>query len=226
MTMKYYFPSCKFTQMRPETSEKVKRFMDSKGVRVVGCCRPGHKALSGWNDIAITICETCSIIIGENRPAAKVISLYEFIDSLPDFPFPDYKGERITLQDCYRAKAKETEKAAVRSVLRKMNVEVVELPGTEEEINFDGSFLLTAAFCLGPCALTILRWRRCVLQKLKRICSPNLRKRLTHILKITVSVLQQNGCPVTATPALADWCRDCRKESVQSMWRSCCFRKA
>ena len=141
MTMKYYFPSCKFTQMRPETSEKVKRFMDSKGVRVVGCCRPGHKALSGWNDIAITICETCSIIIGENRPAAKVISLYEFIDGLPDFPFPDYKGERITLQDCYRAKAKETEKAAVRSVLRKMNVEIVELSGTEEEINFDGSFL-------------------------------------------------------------------------------------
>ena len=127
MTLKYYFPSCKFTQLRPETSEKVKRFMDSKGVRVVGCCRPGHKALSGWNDIAITICETCSIIIGENRPAAKVISLYEFIDGLPDFPFPDYKGER---------------KAAVRSVLRKMNVEVVELPGTEEEINFDGSFLL------------------------------------------------------------------------------------
>ena len=140
--MKYYFPSCKFTQMRPETSEKVKSYMASKGVRVVGCCRPGHKALSGWNDIAITICETCSIIIGENRPAAKVISLYEFIDSLPNFPFPDYKGERITLQDCYRAKARETEKAAVRSVLRKMNVEVVELPGTEEEINFDGSFLL------------------------------------------------------------------------------------
>lgn len=219
MTMKYYFPSCKFTQMRPETSEKVKRFMDSKGVRVVGCCRPGHKALSGWNDIAITICETCSIIIGENRPAAKVISLYEFIDSLPDFPFPDYKGERITLQDCYRAKAKEAEKAAVRSVLRKMNVEVVELLGTEEEINFDGSFLLGPMrpdnFTLAPLRFT----------EIKRICSPNLRKRLTHILKITVSVLQRNGWPVTATPALAGWCRGCRKESVQSMWRSCCFRK-
>ena len=87
--------------------------MVSKGVRVVGCCRPGHKALSGWNDTVITVCETCSIIIGENRPAANVISLYEFIDSLPDFSFPDYKGERITLQDCYRAKARETEKASI-----------------------------------------------------------------------------------------------------------------
>ena len=141
MTMKYYFPSCNFTRVRPATSEKIKTFMAASGVRVVGCCRPGHKALSGWNDTVITVCETCSIIIGENRPAAKVISLYEFVDNLPDFPFPDYKGERITLQDCYRAKAKEAEKAAVRSVLRKMHVEVVELPGTEEEINFDGSFL-------------------------------------------------------------------------------------
>ena len=129
--MKYYFPSCNFTRLRPETSERIKAFMAARGVRVVGCCRPGHRAVSGWNDTVITVCETCSIIIGENRPAAKVISLYEFIDSLPDFPFPDYKGGRVTLQDCYRAKAKDAEKAAVRSVLRKMNVEIVELPQTE-----------------------------------------------------------------------------------------------
>ena len=142
--MQYYFPSCKFTQMKPQTSEKIKSFMESAGVRVAGCCRPGHKALAGVGDTAVTICETCSIIIGENRPAAKVVSLYEFIDSLAEFPFPDYNGERITLQDCYRAKEKEAEKAAIRSLLRKMNVEVVELPGTEEEINFDGSFLFSA----------------------------------------------------------------------------------
>ncbi|MBQ8919556.1 MAG: hypothetical protein IJ056_05580 [Acidaminococcaceae bacterium] len=152
--MQYYFPSCKFTQMKPETSEKIKNFMATAGVRVVGCCRPGHKALSGWNDTAITVCETCSIIIGENRPAAKVISLYEFIDSLAEFPLPDYKGERITLQDCYRAKEKAAEKAAIRSLLRKMNIKIVELPGTEEEINFDGSFLLGAMrpdnFTLAP----------------------------------------------------------------------------
>jgi len=139
--LKYYFPSCKFTNLRPQVSEKIKQFMEERGVRVAGCCRPGHKALGGWGTEAITVCETCSIIICENRPGVKNLSLYEFIDSLPDFPFPDYKGELITLQDCYRAKAKESEKAAVRSVLGKMNMEIVELSGTEEELNFDGSFL-------------------------------------------------------------------------------------
>lgn len=139
--MQYYFPSCKFTQMKPETSEKIKQFMETYGVRVAGCCRPGHKVLTGWDVTAITICETCSIIVRENRPGAKNISLYEFIDGLADFPFPDYNGEAITLQDCYRAKNKDAEKAAIRSVLRKMNVKVVELPGTDEELRFDGGFL-------------------------------------------------------------------------------------
>jgi len=152
--MKYYFPSCNFTRLRPQTSEKIKEFIATKGVRVAGCCRPGHKAVSGWGDVAVTVCETCSIIIGENRPGAKVLSLFEFIDGLSDFVFPDYKGERITVQDCYRAKNKPKEKLAVRSLLRKMNVTAVELAGTEEEINFDGFFLFAPVrpdnFTLAP----------------------------------------------------------------------------
>ena len=203
MTLKYYFPSCKFTQMRPETSEKVKRFMDSKGVRVVGCCRPGHKALSGWNDIAITICETCSIIIGENRPAAKVISLYEFIDGLPDFPFPDYKGERITLQDCYRAKAKETEKTAVRSVLRKMNMEVVELPGTEEEINFDGSFLLGP---MRPDNFTLAPLRFAEIKKDMQSKSPE-----------EIDAYLRDYCRRFTTERVACYCNSCLSGLVQGL---------
>ena len=153
--MQYYFPSCKFTQMKPETSEKIKQFMETYGVRVAGCCRPGHKVLTGWDVTAITICETCSIIVRENRPGAKNISLYEFIDGLTVFPFPDYNGEAITLQDCYRAKNKDAEKAAIRSVLRKMNVKIVELPGTNEELRFDGGFLFAPISAgnlqLAPC---------------------------------------------------------------------------
>ena len=153
--MQYYFPSCKFTQMKPETSEKIKQFMETYGVRVAGCCRPGHKVLTGWDVTAITICETCSIIVRENRPGAKNISLYEFVDRLADFPFPDYNGKAITLQDCYRAKNRDAEKTAIRSVLRKMNVKIIELPGTDEELRFDGGFLFApispSNLQLAPC---------------------------------------------------------------------------
>ena len=172
--MKYYFPSCKFTQMRPETSEKVKSYMASKGVRVVGCCRPGHKALSGWNDIAITICETCSIIIGENRPAAKVISLYEFIDSLPK-----------------------------RSVLRKMNVEVVELPGTEEEINFDGSFLLGP---MRPDNFTLAPLRFAEIKKDMQSKSPE-----------EIDAYLRDYCRRFTTERVACYCNSCLSGLVQGL---------
>ena len=201
--MKYYFPSCNFTKLRPETSEKIKSFMATKGVRVVGCCRPGHKALSGWNDTVITVCETCSIIIGENRPAAKVISLYEFIDSLPDFPFPDYKGERITLQDCYRAKTREAEKAAVRSVLRKMNVEIVELSGTEEEINFDGSFLFGP---MRPDNFTLAPLR---FAEIKKDMQPKSPEEIDAYLKIY--------CQRFTTERVTCYCNSCLSGLVQGL---------
>ena len=194
--MKYYFPSCNFTRLRPETSERIKAFMAARGVRVVGCCRPGHRAVSGWNDTVITVCETCSIIIGENRPAAKVISLYEYIDSLTDFPFPDYKGGRVTLQDCYRAKAKDAEKAAVRSVLRKMNVEIVELPGTEEEINFDGSFLFSAS--MRPDNFTLAPRRFAEIEKDRKIKTP-----------AEIDAWLKNYCRRFTTERVACYCNSC-----------------
>ncbi len=134
-----YFPSCNFTSLRPETSARIKAFMHSCGVTVKGCCRPGHKEVEA-GDMLITICKTCRIICEENRPDTVVVSLAEWLDSLKDFVFPDYHGERITLQDCYRAKGRAGELLAVRSVLKKMNFEVVELPQEEETVNFDGDF--------------------------------------------------------------------------------------
>lgn len=136
-----YFPSCTFSKLRPMCSNRVQLFLASMGVVVSGCCRPGHKSLTA-EDTAVTICETCSIIIRENCPDVKCISFSELMDSMSYFPFPDYHGEEITVQDCFRAWEREAERNAVRSLLRKMNFTVTELPGTEEERNFDGEWLL------------------------------------------------------------------------------------
>lgn len=138
-----YFPSCNFTRMRPDVSARIREYMKKKEIEVSGCCRPGQKKLDN-GDTAVTICETCNIIIGENRPDVIRKSLYEVIDEDLSFPFPDLQGEEITIQDCYRAKDRLKEKAAIRSLLKKMNVHIVELPGTEEEVNFDGTWLFDA----------------------------------------------------------------------------------
>ncbi|MBR0442013.1 MAG: hypothetical protein IJK25_08775 [Firmicutes bacterium] len=140
-----YFPSCKFTAARPEVSMRVKEYMASRGAAVMGCCRPGREEVSP-GDLAVTICESCNIIISEGRPEAGMMSLSQFIDQDDAFVFPDYEGERITVQDCFRSRTRPEERAAVRSLLKKMGFEVVEVPfkdpADEEAVRtFDGEFL-------------------------------------------------------------------------------------
>ena len=140
--MIYYYPSCKFTAAHPELSEKIGSFLKERGIETAGCCRKTH-GLPAAGDGALTVCQSCRMIVSENRPDCEVRSLFEYLDALPEgeLPLPDLRGERITVQDCYRAKDRESEKAAVRSLLRKMNAEIVELPGLPEELMYDGDFL-------------------------------------------------------------------------------------
>lgn len=137
--MYLYFPSCNFTQASPHTSRRAKQYLlEVHGIKSAGCCRPGHKALTE-EDRALTICQSCSSIIRENA-GVKDISIFEFLNQDERFPWPDYHGERITVQDCWRAKDKKELHGAVRSILKKMNVEVVELEENREESQFCGVF--------------------------------------------------------------------------------------
>ena len=140
-----YFPSCKFQAQYPETAKRIKAFLEERSVRVTGCCRQNYDKLAP-EDQPITVCQTCRIIVGDNNPEQKPISLFEYLDALEDVRWPDHSGEAITVQDCFRAlqyaeKTSEHELLAIRSLLRKMNYTVLELTGTEEERTYDGAFL-------------------------------------------------------------------------------------
>ncbi len=138
--MLVYFPSCNFTRASKEGSEKIKEYLKEKhGMRIEGCCRPGHKSLTE-QDTAVTICQSCSAIIKENAPQAREISLFGILDADEDFPWPDLKGEKITIQDCWRARDKREVQDAVRSIMKKMNIEIVELEENYEKSEFCGVF--------------------------------------------------------------------------------------
>ena len=107
------------------------------------------------------------------------------------------------MQDCYRAKAKETEKAAVRSVLRKMNVEVVELPGTEEEVNFDGGFLFGS---MRPDNFTLAPMRFAEIKKDMQSKSPE-----------EIDAYLKNYCQRFTTERVACYCNSCLSGLVQGL---------
>ena len=135
-----YYPSCKFTAMSPESSEKISDYLSREhGITIEGCCRPSHPHLTA-QDTAITICNTCAAICSEDSPA-KIISLWEILDQDPNFKLPDFHQEAMTLQDCWRSYDRPDVQAHVRSLLRKMNVNIVELPENHEKTRFCGTSL-------------------------------------------------------------------------------------
>ncbi len=55
-----------------------------------------------------------------------------------NFKYPNYGGEKITVQDCWRQKENFSEQNAVRELLRRMNFEIVELEENFERTKFCG----------------------------------------------------------------------------------------
>lgn len=139
-----YFPSCKFTQYSAKTSKQVCTYMkDVHNAKIAGCCRVNHGQLTP-DETVVYICNTCAAICEESSQAAGLISIWEIILKDPDFPYPDYQGLKLTLQDCWRAHDRKEQLDAIRGLLRKMNIEVTEQEANRERTLFCGTTTLAA----------------------------------------------------------------------------------
>lgn len=136
--MYIYYPSCKFTATNPTASEKIKAYLATRSDMVVaGCCRKNQHLLTEA-DTAITICLSCAAITDEVSPHAGEISIWEYLLEDDSFPWPDYGGEEMTIQDCWRARHKPALQNAVRECMKRMNIVPVELAESFEKTEFDG----------------------------------------------------------------------------------------
>ena len=140
-----YFPGCKVRARYPEASEWLMGQVVERGYadEVTGCCRTNHQSL-GAGDIAVCICNNCMAMIDEDADNGGLDNIWVLIDGDPDFPLPDYSGRVMGIQDCGRAYDRTEVQDAVRSIMRKMGIEVVELPDAREESRFCGSSFLKA----------------------------------------------------------------------------------
>jgi len=137
----YYFSSCKATAQFKEASKQARQYVNQKlGINPIGCCRPNHKKLTS-EDIALVVCNNCAAIIEENTDA-EIEFLWSVIDKDNDFVFPNYHGEKMTIQDCWVSFEKRELQNTVRSLLRKMNIEIIELEENYEVTKFCGVNLL------------------------------------------------------------------------------------
>ena len=162
--MDYYISSCMFTRQFPDISKRIRDYILSKyDIECLRCCVPNwavkeHEEnmpcgilYEEWKnmpqsevftqeDHTWSLCPNCINIIDEWR-GAHVHSLWELIDQDESFIFPDYSGLKVTIQDCWRLKERIEVQEAVRSILKKMNIEFVEIKKHHQETDFCGKTL-------------------------------------------------------------------------------------
>lgn len=136
--MYIYYPSCNFMKASPATEKKVKAYLKQGfNINHTKCCR--IEDLSSLKDFtALTVCQACNEEIQRKEPAIQRMSIWEFIDQDSDFIFPDFKGEKMVLQDCFRDAQNPKAYNAVRSIMLKMNIQIIELNNKKENADFCG----------------------------------------------------------------------------------------
>ncbi len=127
----YFFPSCKVSAQFAEASRQLAAYLGQyQDMTITGCCRPQNSLPAGGT--GVVICHNCANILEEKiieeKSASQIEYVWQLIDRDPDFPYPDYQGEQITVQDCLLAAERPQVRQAVRSLLGKMNFQVVEAP--------------------------------------------------------------------------------------------------
>lgn len=162
-----YITSCNFTLFYPDWSARIQHYLSSK-LEMMRCCTEKYRVKDFEDQMAlsvaklwkstphysavdadtcfVSICHNCTAIFQEKHPDIKVISLWEYIlNHVPDFPYPDYHGVEMTLQDCWRQHDNAAEQHAVRQLLSKMNIRLVELPRHHDQTQYCGISTLRPA---------------------------------------------------------------------------------
>ena len=122
-----YNPGCALSIYRPETAGKVLQFLNEHYGAVDRhdiCCRHLPELPDGT--LIINTCAGCDRRFGSLYEGISTISLWEILEQMESFPYPDYLGMKMTIHDACPVRTKPQVHQAVRTLLRRMNIEVVE----------------------------------------------------------------------------------------------------
>lgn len=159
-----YVASCVFTRENPLLSVKIQDYLKNRfDMDIIRCCVPKYKLEEftcempewlrdrwrntpdfkefGQDNTMIYVCHNCAAIFEETMPEVPRMSLWEFILKDSEFKFPDYGHKKMTIQDCWRSFDNRREQEAVRELLQKMNVDIVEQEQNYEKTQFCGTSL-------------------------------------------------------------------------------------
>lgn len=132
--MKYLFaPGCALILYKPPLVEKIHKFLNShygEMESLLTCCR--HRPPIAPDREVINICPGCDRRYRENYDRPSTISLWEVLLERNSFVFPNYKSSQMTILDACPTRDQDRIHQAVRALVDKMNISVMEPAETKK----------------------------------------------------------------------------------------------
>ncbi|MCK9422685.1 MAG: (Fe-S)-binding protein [Bacteroidales bacterium] len=127
MIDRVFVPGCALMLYKPELAEKLHLILNEnlgEMDRLMICCH--HNPQLTAKTEVINICPGCDKRFGNDYENTSTISLWEIIAENDFFNFPDYKGRSMSIMDACPTRDQERVHKAVRILLNKMNITLVE----------------------------------------------------------------------------------------------------
>ena len=123
----FFNPGCALSLYRPENVTELFKYLQSNYPQIQMhniCCRHDPGLPNG--SIIVNVCAGCDRRFRTLYDGISTISLWEIIDNLNNFPFPNYHGMEVSVHDPCPVRNTPVVHKAVRGLLQKMNIKVIE----------------------------------------------------------------------------------------------------
>lgn len=131
---KVFAPGCALMIYKPELAKRVLEFLNKDLGNIdehLTCCRHEPNLEKGTQ--IINTCAGCDRRYRELYEGISTISLWEVLAESKVFPFPNYEGKEMAILDACPTRNEERVHNAIRILLDRMNIKVVEPEKTREK---------------------------------------------------------------------------------------------
>lgn len=129
-----YAPGCALLIYKPHLAVKVSKFLNKEFGNIpdyIKCCRSKPDLKKGTQ--IINTCAGCDRRYRELYEGIPTISLWEQLVKSKSFNFPDYKGLEMTIHDACPIRTEERVHLAIRYLLERMNIKLIEPEDTRKK---------------------------------------------------------------------------------------------
>lgn len=127
MMKRVFAPGCALMIYKPELGKKMLEHLNDDLGDIdehLICCRHEPNLEDGTE--IINTCSGCHKRFSELYSGISTISLWEVLVNSDSFPFPDYKGKEMTILDTCPTRNEDKIHDAIRVLLKKMNINIIE----------------------------------------------------------------------------------------------------